>query len=82
MGEGTRTPDIQSHSLTATERNPLDANISGEPSARLAPVLAPGTPAPDLARVVSSWPTLPEPIRRAVLALLDAAAPGIAQNGP
>jgi hypothetical protein len=45
-------------------------------------VLAPGTPAPDLARVVSSWPTLPEPIRRAVLALLDAAAPGIAQNGP
>jgi hypothetical protein len=28
---------------------------------------------PNLARVVSAWPTLPEPIRRAVLALIEIA---------
>jgi hypothetical protein len=28
---------------------------------------------PDLARVVAAWPDLPEPIRRAVLALIGAA---------
>jgi hypothetical protein len=29
---------------------------------------------PDFARLAAAWPALPEPIRRAVLALLDAAA--------
>jgi hypothetical protein len=28
---------------------------------------------PDLARILGAWPTLPEPIRRAVLALLGSA---------
>jgi hypothetical protein len=28
---------------------------------------------PDLARVVEAWPQLPEPIRRAVLALVESA---------
>jgi hypothetical protein len=28
---------------------------------------------PDLARIVGAWPTLPEPIRRAVLALIETA---------
>jgi hypothetical protein len=28
----------------------------------------------DLARVMAAWPALPEPIRRAVLALIDAGA--------
>lgn len=28
---------------------------------------------PDLARIVAAWPTLPEPIRRAMLALADIA---------
>ena len=27
---------------------------------------------PDLARIVGAWPTLPEPIRRAMLALVEA----------
>jgi hypothetical protein len=27
---------------------------------------------PDLIRIVGAWPTLPEPIRRAVLALIEA----------
>jgi hypothetical protein len=30
---------------------------------------------PGLARVVDAWPALPEPIRRAMLALVDAAPP-------
>jgi hypothetical protein len=29
---------------------------------------------PDLCRILAAWPTLPEPIRRAVLALIGAAA--------
>ena len=29
----------------------------------------------DLARIVAAWPTLPEPIRRAVLALIDMTLP-------
>jgi hypothetical protein len=28
---------------------------------------------PDLSRLVTAWPTLPEPIKRAVLALVDSA---------
>jgi hypothetical protein len=28
---------------------------------------------PDLARILAAWPTLPEPIRRAVLALVESA---------
>jgi hypothetical protein len=30
---------------------------------------------PDLVRIVGAWPTLPEPIRRAVLALIGTALP-------
>lgn len=30
---------------------------------------------PDLARLAAAWPTLPEPIRAAVRALVDAARP-------
>jgi hypothetical protein len=26
---------------------------------------------PDLARIIAAWPTLPEPIRRAMLALVE-----------
>jgi hypothetical protein len=29
---------------------------------------------PDLTRIAAAWPALPEPIRRAVLALVDSAA--------
>jgi hypothetical protein len=31
---------------------------------------------PDLTRIVGAWPTLPEPIRRAMLALIETALPG------
>jgi hypothetical protein len=32
---------------------------------------------PDLARVAEAWPTLPEVIRRAVLALIDSRIPSV-----
>jgi hypothetical protein len=32
------------------------------------------TPTPDLARVIDAWPALPDPIKAAVLALVNAAA--------
>jgi hypothetical protein len=31
---------------------------------------------PDLARIIAAWPTLPEPIRRAMLALVESAPGG------
>ena len=76
VGEGTRTPDIQIHSLNTTERNPLPA-ITSDDSARAgdrALTKAPETD-PDLARVMYAWPDLPSPIRKAVLSLIDAAGP-------
>ncbi|HJZ54481.1 MAG TPA: hypothetical protein VKE74_05960 [Gemmataceae bacterium] len=42
------------------------------------PDVPPDVPAPndpELARVVGAWPNLPEPIRRAVLALVGSASP-------
>src|SRR5262249_27628616 len=45
----------------------------------------PGTPTPpvvdpDLRRVLDAWPSLSEPIRRAVLALVDSAGQGVAAS--
>jgi hypothetical protein len=57
----------------------LPDNTSGDPANSLASWLAPEAknrlPQPpadaDLARVVEAWPSLPEAIRRAVLALVE-----------
>jgi hypothetical protein len=38
------------------------------------PGVAPVPIDPNLARVIDAWPTLPEPIRRAILALMEAAS--------
>jgi hypothetical protein len=52
----------------------LPANDLRQDEAALTGRLQPGTPPdPDLARVVEAWPTLAEPIRRAVLALIGSA---------
>ncbi len=73
MGEGTRTPDIQIHSLTAANPKPVvPQGICGDAPAVVAQRLPND---PDLARLVAAWPSLPEPIRRAVLALIDSAQP-------
>ena len=54
------------------------ATTSDTGARRLAPPLALDQPDltlmpadPHLARVINAWPTLPEPIRRAILALID-----------
>ena len=53
--------------------NPKPANTSGDGVAPHGPLHVPAGPTdPDLARVVAAWPELPEPIRRAVLALVEA----------
>jgi hypothetical protein len=46
----------------------MNPGSGGAKSGAVAPELA-----PDLAAVVDAWPTLPEPIRRAILALVRAA---------
>jgi hypothetical protein len=67
----------------------LPGNASGEAPARLSPQLAPGPdnppadgPAaptdPELARVAASWYELPPHIKAAVLALVEAARPPVA----
>jgi hypothetical protein len=75
VDEGIRTPDTQIHSPQTPRHNPKTdkASCSGA---------QPGCSAgcsddPQLARVVGAWPSLPEPIRRAVLAMIDAAAGAI-----
>jgi hypothetical protein len=52
----------------------LRENVSGrESGAKARAVSADASPTdPDLARTVATWPMLPEPIRRAVLALIEA----------
>jgi hypothetical protein len=70
----------------------LPHTTCAEPLAPLAPRLAPeagestcpdtpeATPLdPDLARVAAVWPELPEPIRRAILALVES---GGGKDGP
>jgi hypothetical protein len=49
----------------------LTGNISGESDDRFAHGFAQPPPDPDLARVLDAWPTLPAPIRRAILALVE-----------
>jgi hypothetical protein len=88
VGEGTRTPDIQIHSVKPDERKPLAANTSGESPARVARRVAqkdpkpnldfPSTlpvPDPDLTRILDAWPALPQHIKAAVLALVQTSAP-------
>jgi hypothetical protein len=66
------TGNKQVNSRLFTERNPLSARTSGDTATALAQVLAD----PDLQRLVTAWPTLPDQFKAAVLALL-ATAPGV-----
>jgi hypothetical protein len=66
-------------SASASDRNPLPANTSDKSSSPLAVQLAPShencpSADPDLARIIDAWPTLTEPIREAMLALVDFAS--------
>ena len=57
------------------EPNPLPVKTSGETAPRPYRACAkpPDAEAPDpaLARIIRAWPELPEPIRRAMLALVE-----------
>jgi hypothetical protein len=73
-GEGTRTPDIQIHNKKNSEPNPLHGNTSGESLPSVAVQLPnPAENDPDLAGLLAAWPTLPEPIRRAIVVLVQSA---------
>jgi len=74
VGEGTRTPDNQIHSAAVPSQKELEnTEISSADDAACCPACRTEPEDADLARVVAAWPDLPEAIRRAVLALLDAA---------
>jgi hypothetical protein len=54
--------------------NPLPANTSGDGATTHVPQHVPAAPDdPDLARIIAAWPTLAEPIRRAIMALVESA---------
>jgi hypothetical protein len=52
---------------------PVGDGICGKGAGACPALVQEGPPDPDLARIVAAWPELPEPIRRAVLALVAAA---------
>jgi hypothetical protein len=69
----------QGFAATSVPRNASQAAAGGAESAA---VPADSSPIdPDLARIVATWPTLPEPIRRATLALIGSAALPSANGG-
>jgi hypothetical protein len=87
--DGSRTRPTHNKPVNSrypTKRNSLPDKSSGDATTRFAHVFAQSgqqqaldspTPArptdPDLARILKAWPTLPEHIRRAILALLGTA---------
>jgi hypothetical protein len=71
--------DKENQNLLVASANLLHANTSDDCSRRLDRALTKAVEScPDLARIVHAWPTLPEPIRRAVLALIAA---GVGESG-
>jgi hypothetical protein len=69
---------LQICNLKIGEPNPLRTNTSGESHPSVACQLHnPAEIDPDLARLLAAWPTLPVPIRRAILALVDGAGPPV-----
>jgi hypothetical protein len=67
--------DKENQNTFLPQRNALPSATSDESTGRLDRALTkPLESDPDLARVVEAWPTLPDPIRRAMLALAAASA--------
>src|SRR5262249_40873216 len=84
VGDGTRTHDIQSHSLSPPNRKSCSPKsyVSGRsahipqhcPGSRKTPGSNPSEASridPDLARVKTAWPGLPKEIRAAILTLIS-----------
>ncbi len=74
--DGTRTRNhrIDSPPISRAKHQKNKAHTASEHNGRSDDLIAGETLDPDLARVVAAWPTLSEPIRRAVLALIGSAA--------
>jgi hypothetical protein len=75
-GDRIRTGDVQLGNAAAAE--PLgkqDKNLRREVSALARCLHAPAEIDPDLARVLDAWPVLAEPIRIAILVLVESADP-------
>ncbi len=78
VGEGTRTPDIQIHSLKSESRN-VNArkDVTETTPEPLAQTLARQLEKhPDLAHLVERWDTLPEAVRAGIVAMVKAASEG------
>ncbi len=73
VGEGTRTPDIQIHSLnTPLPNRKSSKEVTESPDKPLAYSLARETENdPALAPIMAAWPELPEAIRQVVSAWKD-----------
>lgn len=75
MGEGTRTPDIQSHSLTTpVPKVQADNELRADDPAACRPACRIDPEDPDLARVAAAWPELPPHIKAAILAMIGSAS--------
>lgn len=73
-GDGIRTHDVQLGKLARDDAGALPRNdLRPEAGPACTPLAQIG---PDLARVVTAWPQLPEHIKAAVLALISTAGPG------
>jgi hypothetical protein len=69
---GIRTRNQGIMSQPAPQPNHFPGNTSDHSFSPLAPQLAPQlAPDAELQRILAAWPTLPEPIRRAMLALVE-----------
>jgi hypothetical protein len=64
----SKTPTI--HGISAPDEKPLTAVLTGAGANPCDPMRVDD---PDLARVIEAWTTLPDPIRRAVMALIGTA---------
>ncbi len=70
-GAGTRTQDLRIKSPLPGRRNPLPANTCGDASTPLALQLAQDSAIdPDLQRVQAAWPSLPDNLKAAILAMI------------
>jgi hypothetical protein len=63
----------QGHATKTKVRDNGQAAAGGAKSGAVSPDPSPDNP--DLARIVATWPKLPESIRRALLALIETALP-------
>ncbi len=71
-GDGARTHDSLVGNVETEDANVNPANDLRSLRASVAQWLPND---PDFARLAAAWPDLPEPIRRAVLAIIDATKP-------